>query len=307
MRDAFVDAIYDLADSNPLVMLITADLGYGIFNKFREDFPKQFLNVGVAEQNMTGIATGMAMEGHVVFTYSIANFATIRCLEQIRNDAAYHAVNVNVVSSGGGFTYGSLGMSHHATEDLAIMRALPGVITLVPSGDWETALSVQSLATEPGVGYLRLEKESAPDCLRQGEVFCIGKARVLKEGGDLTLIATGGVVKEALRASEILEKSSYNCRVISMHSIKPIDRQIILDAASETGHIITVEEHSIIGGLGGAVAEVIAESGHSGISFERMGLPDTYSSIVGQQSYLRQKYNLDAAAISQKARQMLTD
>ena len=159
MRDAFVKKLTELAREDSDIMFLTGDLGFGVFDDFEKEFPTQYLNVGVAEQNMTGIAAGLGLEGKKVFTYSIANFSTLRCLEQIRNDAAYHEVNLTVVSSGGGFTYGALGMSHHATEDLAIMRALPDVTVLAPSPTWEAYHATKAITETSGVGYLRIEKE----------------------------------------------------------------------------------------------------------------------------------------------------
>ena len=158
MRDAFVNQLTELARHDSDIMFLTGDLGFGVFDNFAKEFPDQYINVGVAEQNMTGIAAGLGLEGKKVFTYSIANFATLRCLEQIRNDAAYHEVNMTVVSSGGGFTYGALGMSHHATEDIAIMRALPDVNVVAPSTAWEAYHATKALTEKKGVGYLRIEK-----------------------------------------------------------------------------------------------------------------------------------------------------
>src|SRR3990170_3459063 len=160
MRDAFIDRLSAMACRDPRVMLITGDLGFGVFDSYRQRFPAQFINAGVAEQNMTGIATGLALEGHIVYTYSIANFVFMRCLEQIRNDAAYHDCNVNVVAIGGGFSYGALGISHHATEDLAIMRAVPGVTVVAPGDDWEASEATAAVATSPGASYLRLDRSA---------------------------------------------------------------------------------------------------------------------------------------------------
>src|SRR5688500_10116442 len=172
---------------------------------------------------MTGLATGLALEGHIVFTYSIANFPTLRCLEQIRNDACYHDANVNVVAIGGGFSYGVLGISHHATEDLSILRALPGITVVSPGDDWETTQAVSALARTPGTSYLRLDKSSAGNTARPAERFAIGRARQLREGADLTLIATGGILGVVLSAQERLSRVGVECRVISMHTIKPLD------------------------------------------------------------------------------------
>lgn len=199
MRDAFMNTLTALAERDESLFFITADLGYGVVEPFAERFPKQFLNVGVAEQNMTGVATGLALEGRTVFTYSIGNFPTLRCLEQIRNDACYHNANIKIIASGGGFSYGALGMSHHTTEDLGILRALPGVTIVAPGTAWEAGQATAALATQAGVGYLRLDKTAATDS--GGDIFSLGKARRLREGEDLTLLCTGGIIAEALAAA----------------------------------------------------------------------------------------------------------
>lgn len=306
MRDALMTALTELAKNNANLMLLTADLGYGLFDKFSQDFPRQYLNVGVAEQNMMGVATGLALEGYTIFAYSIANFSTFRCLEQIRNDACYHEVNINIIASGGGFTYGPLGMSHHATEDLSIMRTLPHVTVVAPCDQWETANAVSALASSKGVGYIRLEKTPADTKLPAEEKFQLGKARRLRGGGDVTLIATGCIVSEALLAAEILaQEKNVQCRVISMHTIKPIDVNEILAAAKETGVIVTIEEHTIVGGLGSAVAEVCMDAGVQLRGFSRIGLASIFSSIVGSQQFLRSYYKMDAKAIVEKVLNLL--
>lgn len=297
MRDAFVRRLTALVEADPRIMLITGDLGFGVLTDFAARFPRNYLNAGVAEQNMTGLATGLALEGRIVFTYSIANFPTLRCLEQIRNDAAYHDANVKIVAIGGGFSYGALGISHHATEDLSILRALPGLTVVSPGDDWETMESVQALVDTPGTCYLRLDKSSAGDTSTPGERFQLGRARQLRDGDDLTLIATGGILGVVLAAYETLERQGIRCRVLSMHTIKPLDQHAVLAAARDTGGIVTVEEHTVDGGLGGAVAEVCLEQGAIPAVFHRIGLRAGFSSVVGSQDYLRRIYEMDEAAI----------
>lgn len=306
MRDAFVRAIENLADANPRVMLITGDLGFGVLQPFAAKRPKQFLNAGVAEQNMTGLATGLALEGRVVFTYSIANFPTLRPLEFIRNDAAYHEANVNVVAVGGGFSYGALGISHHATEDIAIMRALPGLTVVAPCDEWEAGQAVPALAALPGTTYLRLDRVGARSTQKLGEKFVIGQARVLREGADVTLIVTGGMLEIVLEAATELAGTGISCRVVSMHTIKPLDHAAVAAAARETGGIITVEEHSVDGGLGGAVAESCLESGAPPRVFRRIGLRGGFSSIVGSQDYMRAHYGLDTRGVVAQVREAVS-
>ena len=304
MRDAFVNALMELAEKDDEVFFITADLGFGVFDEFSMNFPNQYLNIGVAEQNMVGVATGLGLEGRKVFTYSIANFSTLRCLEQIRNDAAYHEINLTVVASGGGFTYGSLGMSHHATEDLAIMRSLPAVKVVAPSTAWEAYHATKQLCKSNGVGYLRIEKGGISSPPNDKTVFKIGESIEMREGTDLTIISTGGIITECLKAHEGLLEKGISSRVVSMHSLKPIDLKSIKKAAEETGHILTVEEHNKFGGLGSAVSEVITEL-NLNTKFYSIALGDVYSSVVGSQEYLRKHYKLDSDSIYKKSLELI--
>jgi transketolase len=260
----------------------------------------------VAEQNMTGLATGLALEGHVVYTYSIANFVFMRCLEQIRNDAAYHDCNVNVVSVGGGFSYGALGISHHATEDLAIMRALPGVTVVSPSDDWEASEATAAAARTPGVCYLRLDKSPTGESHCRDEVFQLGTVRCVRDGDDVTLAATGAILMEAMAAAEELAFLGIDARVLSVHTLKPLDVETLAHAAQETAGIVTLEEHTIDGGLGGAIAESLLERGAIPGFFHRMGLRHGFSSIVGSQEYLRARYGIDRTAVVAKIQELLT-
>jgi transketolase len=298
MRDAFVKRLLELARLDSRLFLVTGDLGFGVLDTFEKELPGQYLNVGVAEQNMAAVATGLALEGLIPFTYSIGNFPTLRCLEQLRNDAFYHDANVKVVCIGGGFTYGQLGMSHHATEDLSIMRALPNVTVVVPANDLETVAAVDALVARPGPAYLRIER-AADARLDPGAAvpFELGKARVLRAGNDAAILATGGVVSEALMAAEQLAQRGLSVRVLSMHTLKPLDTAAIVAAARETRALVTVEEHTIIGGLGGAVAETCMDAGVLPRRFTRLGLKDQFSTIVGDQQYLRAAYGMDAATI----------
>ena len=275
MRHSFIKELKKLAQKDPDVFLITGDLGFGVFEEFIDRYPNQFLNAGVAEQNMTMVAAGMALQGKKVYTYSIGNFPTLRCLEQIRNDICYHDLNVTIVSIGGGFSYGQLGMSHHATEDISILRALPNLRVVVPGTLNEVIGATNELYNLKGPSYLRLDKSSAED---QGNVssYNIGKANLIREGSDVTL-----------------EKKSIKCRVLSMHTIKPFDFSSIERASKETGGIISIEENNIIGGLGSCIAEFCLESNNIPKFFKRIALEDVYSSIVGDQEYLRGYYGLN--------------
>ena len=304
MRDTFIKELTQLAAEDNDLMLLTGDLGFGVFEEFRDLYPKQFLNVGVAEQNMTMVASGLALKGKKVFTYSIGNFPTLRCLEQIRNDVCYHDLNVTIVSIGGGFSYGSLGMSHHATEDLSIMRALPNMICVSPSSLQETKNATTALYQNSGPSYLRLDKSFAK--YDNQNDFNIGKAIKIKEGKDLTIISTGGILQEVIEASNLLEKQSIRCRILSMHTIKPLDIDAIKKACIDTAGIGTVEENNILGGLGGAVSEACLEGGFKPSFFSRIGMKDEYSSVVGDQYYLRKYYGLDSASIVEHVKYLLS-
>jgi transketolase len=304
MRDAFIGRLEALAEANSRILLITGDLGFGVLTSFEKRFPRQFVNAGVAEQNMTGLATGLALDGRIVFTYSIGNFPTLRCLEQIRNDAAYHGANVKIVAIGGGFSYGALGMSHHATEDLAILRAL-GITVVAPGCDWEAAEAATALADRPGTCYIRLDRTSAGSTALVGEHFQIGRARMLRPGTDVTLISTGGILSQVLLAAETLSQAGVQARVLSMHTIQPLDDAAVRSAVMETGGIVTVEEHTVHGGLGGAVAEYCLEAGVIPKAFRRVGLRDGFSAIVGSQDYLRQQSGLDERAIVDAAKHVV--
>jgi transketolase len=298
MRDTFVRTLSSIAAARRDILLITGDLGFGVLDDFARRFPAQFLNIGVAEQNMTGVATGLALEGRTVFTYSIGNFPTLRCLEQIRNDVCYHGANVKIVCVGGGMSYGAVGMSHHATEDLAIMRTLPGMTLIAPGDHWETAEATKALLEHRGPAYLRLDKSSAAQTHIPGEHFGIGEARTIRSGADAMVIATGGILGEALAAADRLAEAGVRCGVMSMHSVKPLDTESVVKAGRTVRCLVTVEEHNVDGGLGGAVAEALLDAGVMPARYVRIGLRDSFSCIVGSQQFLRGHYGLDAQAIA---------
>jgi transketolase len=298
MRDAFLRVLTGLAPSHPELVLLSGDLGFGVLDEFRARFPRQFVNAGVAEQNMTGLAAGLALEGRTVFTYSIGNFPTLRCLEQIRNDVCYHAANVKIVAVGGGLSYGPVGMSHHATEDLAALRALPGLALYAPGDVWEAAEITRHLLVTSGPAYLRLDKSAARVTHQVDDTLIPGAIRTVRAGNDVTLAASGGILGEALAAADRLAAEGIRARVLSVHTVKPLERATLARAARETGGIVTVEEHNVDGGVGGAIAEALLEEGAAPRWFWRIGLRDTFSDAVGSQAYLREVYGLGATAIA---------
>ena len=296
MRDAFINALTDLAEMDKNIVLLTGDLGFGVFEEFEARFPGQYFNVGIAEQNMMGLAAGLSLEGKKVVVYSIGNFVSLRCLEQIRNDACYHDASITIVASGGGFSYGSLGMSHHTTEDIAILRALPNMVVVAPCTRKEAEEATKQLVTSKGVGYLRLDK-SAADEVPDVQPFILGKSKIFREGTDITLIATGGILEEAVLAAKELEGFGLDIKIVGIHTVKPIDKEEIIKSALETGGLVVIEEHNKDGGLGSAVAEVCMDHNVFPQKFLRIGLNNTFSSIVGSQHYLRAQYEIDHNSI----------
>jgi transketolase len=299
MRTSFIETLCELAAADERIWLLTGDLGYSVLEPFQRRFPERYVNVGVAEQNLTGVAAGAASCGRIVFTYSIANFPTLRCLEQIRNDVCYHELPVKVVAVGGGFSYGAQGYTHHGLEDLAVLRALPGMTVVAPADPHETRAATRAIAALPGPCYLRLGKAGEPLVHPTPPPFELGKAIRAREGGDATLISTGGMLKFTLAAAERLAVGhGVQARVLSMHTLKPLDVEAVNAAARETGAIVTVEEHSVVGGLGSAVAEALAEADSPCCPFRRFGSPDRLLHRIGGQDHLRGLFgDLDATVL----------
>jgi len=288
--------LFEMAGRDSRVCLVVGDLGYSVIDEFSKTYPDQFVNAGVAEQDMTGIAAGMALSGKIVFTYSIANFATLRCLEQIRNDVCYHRANVKVVAVGGGLAYGNLGISHHATEDLAIVRALPNMMVVAPGDPVEADLATRAVIEHDGPVYLRLGKAGEPVVHTERPQFRLGKAIRVRPGRDLTLISTGGMLATTLAAADALHRRGIEAGVLSMHTVSPLDEEAVRAAASQGRAVVTIEEHSIVGGLGGAVAEVLAEMPRHA-PLIRIGLAPRFATEVGDQQHLKQRQGLDLDGI----------
>ena len=298
MRNAFVKTLTRLAEKDENIYLLTGDLGFSVFEDFAERFPKRFINCGVAEQNMIGVAAGLALSGKKVYVYSIVPFVTMRCFEQIRNDVCYQNLDVKLVGVGGGFSYGDLGATHYAIEDIAVLRSLPNMTVLCPADPLETEeLILKSYQTKTPT-YIRLDRTGEKILYNAKPELEIGKPSVLKEGEDGVIIATGPQVGFCLKALEKLKSLGYGFKLLSLHTLKPIDRESLLEEIKEIKKIFTIEEHNIIGGLGSAVAEILAESDWQG-SFKRIGVPDEYPSKIGSPEYLRQKYQLTPEKITE--------
>ena len=307
MRDTFVKTLIEEAKKDKNIELVTGDLGFGVLKPYFEQLPNQFTNAGIAEQNMTGVAAGMALCGKTVFTYSIGNFPTLRCIEQIRNDCAYPHANVKIVCVGGGFVYGSLGMSHQATEDIAILRALPEVTVVCPGDLVEAAEATKAIAHTPGTVYLRLGRGGEKRVHDKIDNFKIGKAIRIREAKadcnkKVALFSTGAILDEVTEAAGILEKEGIGVEEYSFHTVKPIDKDVILDCANRYDYIVTVEEHNVIGGFASAVSEVITDSDEN-VRLIKIGLNDEYCSKVGNQKYLRAQYGMTAQDIVKKVKE----
>ncbi len=304
MRDAFMAVLTEQAQADPTVNLIIADIGFKVVDPFVAAMPDQFLNVGIAEQTMIGVAAGMAMLGKRPFAYSLGNFPTIRCLEQIRNDLCYHNLDVTVVSVGAGLAYGSLGYTHHTVEDIALMRALPNMHVYSPADAQEVRGLMELMASTAGPKYLRLGKNREPVLHRTVPDLRAGEPVMLRDGSDITLAVTGPIASTVLEAAALLAAQGISARVLSVPVVKPLNAQALADAASGTTCMVTVEEHNAIGGFGSAVLE-----GFNRLDIDMrvkiMGLPDLATSAIGSQEYLRDQAGLSAADICTQAQASL--
>lgn len=299
MRTAFVNTLIKLTQRDRSIFLVNGDLGFSVLEQYVAKFPRQYLNVGVAEQNMIGVAAGLALSGKTVFVYSIIPFITLRCLEQIRNDICMQNANVKLVGVGEGFSYGQLGPTHHSIEDIAVMRSLPNLIIVCPGDPWEVEKATEALATIKTPAYLRLGKKGEPILHKPKAKFSIGRGIVMADGDDLTLIATGNMLESATKVWEKLDKKGVNARLISMHTVKPLDEKLILESAKTTDAIFTIEEHSIIGGLGSAVAEFLMRK-QLEVKFYSFGVNDKFTKMAGSQEYLRKINNLSTDQMTEK-------
>lgn len=295
MRNAFIETLLSLAERDERIWLLCGDLGYSVLERFAQQHPNRFVNTGVAEQNMIGVAAGLALCGKIVFVYSIANFPVMRPLEQIRLDVCYHSLPVKIVSVGGGLAYGAAGYSHHAIEDLAVMRVLPNMTVLAPGDPVEARQATAASAAWPGPCYLRLGKAGEPVVHPTPPVFEIGKAILCREGGDITLISTGGMLQTTVAAADQLSREGCAARVLSMHTVQPLDEAAVEAAARETGALITIEEHGP-GGLGSAVGETLARWGRP-VKFAALRLSGNGTPISGSQEALRAAQGLSVQSI----------
>ncbi len=299
MRDAFVKKLNEKAADDPSIMLLVGDLGFGVVADFGDTYPKQFLNCGVAEQSMVGIAAGMAASGRRPFVYSIANFPTLRPLEQIRNDICYHGLSVTIVSVGAGLAYGSLGYTHHAVEDISILRSLPGMRVFSPADALECSAAVDEILATPGPAYLRLGKNREPLVNPTQPDLSRGEPILIRDGSDVTLIAAGPIITQALEVAELLAPTGVSVRVVSCPVIKPLNAEAIRSVAEGTVGIVTLEEHTILGGFGSAVLEGFAVRGWR-TPILPLGLEDAATHIMGSQEWIRERAGLATPYVQQR-------
>jgi len=302
-RDVYGKTLVELGKKNPNIVVLDADLSVSTKTSlFAKQFPERFFDVGVAEQDMISLAAGLATTGKVVFASTFAVFATGRAWEQVRASVAYPRLNVKIVATHGGITTGEDGVTHQATEDIAIMRVLPNITVVVPCDSIETAKAIEAVASAYGPAYVRLSRPKTPVLNSSDYQFKIGKGVVMAPGKDLTIVATGIMVAAALEAKETLQKEGINARVVNMHTIKPLDNELLVQCARETGGIITAEEHSVLGGLGGAVAEVLAENHPTPLL--RVGQRDIFAES-GKPAELLEKYGMTASDIVRAAKELV--
>ncbi|OPJ55243.1 transketolase family protein [Alkalithermobacter paradoxus] len=302
-RDAYGKALVKLGEENQNVVVLDADLSKSTKTvDFSKAFPERFFNMGIAEQNLMGAAAGLAAGGKIPFASTFAMFAAGRAFEIIRNSACYPKLNVKVCATHAGITVGEDGASHQSVEDVAIMRSIPNMTVIVPADGVETEKVIFEIAKYYGPVYVRLGRSAVPTLFDESYEFQIGKGVTLKEGQDVTIVACGIMVAEAMTASEMLKEEGISARVINMSTIKPIDKEILIKAAKETGAIVTAEEHNIIGGLGSAVAEVLMEEAL--VPLKRVGVNDTFGES-GTPADLVKKYGLTANDIVNAAKEVI--
>ncbi|MDO8488687.1 MAG: transketolase C-terminal domain-containing protein [Candidatus Omnitrophota bacterium] len=305
MRNAYLTTLHELAKADRNVIALISDNGAIVYDKFRADFPDQYLNCGISEANMIGVSAGLASCGKIPFAYTISNFLVYRAYEQIRNDVCLQKMNVKLVGIGVGFVYSNLGPTHHGTEDIAVMRCLPNMTIFSPADAIEARNVTMAAAALKGPVYIRLATGGSPVVYEKDYDFVVGQAVELKEGTDITLMSTGSGVFEVLKTVRELEKEGISAGLLNFHTIKPIDRAGIVRAASKTGRVLVVEEQNLNGGFGSAVAEVLIEEGVGKCRFGRMGLCDKFAQGYGTYDDLKAMNGLSKAHIVETAKNMV--
>jgi transketolase len=304
-QDVFSAVLQELAEHDRQIVAVTSDSrGSGKLVKFGQDLPAQIVEIGIAEQNLVGVAAGLASSGKKAFAVSPACFLTARALEQIKNDVAYSDNPVRLIGISAGVSYGALGSTHHSLHDFAVLRAINNITIVAPADNFETREAVKQAVQLNKPLYLRFGKKAMPLVTEDESIgFEFGKGRVVKKGSDIAIIATGETVYPAIQAAELLAKNNIEATVVSMHTIKPLDKELVLKLAETTGAIVTVEEHSIYGGLGEACASLLLQNGYTK-PFKIMGIPDEYT-VTGSQVEIMNHYGLSADGIAAAVTNML--
>jgi transketolase len=304
MRNAFAAEIKALAAEDERIVMLSGDIGNRLFDAYKESFGQRFFNCGVAEANMISIAAGMALSGMRPVAYTITPFITTRCYEQIRVDVCYHRVPVVIVGVGAGLSYASLGATHHACEDIAMMRILPHMTVVCPGDAVEVRQALRAAIAHNDPVYIRLGKKGEPVVHQQPPDFAIGKGIVMQTGSDVCLLSTGTILPVAMQAAAELAQQHISVQVVSFHTVKPLDETLLTDVFSKYRVVATIEEHSILGGLGGSIAEWLMDHPFPGTRLCRIGTPDGFLHQAGEQSYAREQTGLTAHHIADKVRQM---
>ena len=301
MRNAFADELTRLGDEDSRVVMLSGDIGNRLFDKFKARHPSRFFNCGVAEANMMGMAAGMAMNGLRPVVYSITPFVTTRCLEQIRTDVCYHEAPVTIVAVGAGLSYAGLGPTHHACEDISFLRSIPNMTVVCPGDAHEVRGALRAAMRQRSPTYIRMGKKGEP-LVHPGPIpdFEIGKAITISDGDDVCLLSTGTMLPEAVAAADSLKQKGISAQVVSFHTVKPLDSARLADAFSRFKLVVTIEEHSLIGGLGAAVAEWVVDTRARPAALVRFGTPDAFFKQSGEQAYAREMLGLTGHQIADK-------
>lgn len=304
MRNAFADELTRLAEKDLRVVLLSGDIGNKLFDKFKEVDSKRFINCGIAEGNMMSVAAGLALSGMKPVVYTITPFTTTRCYEQIRVDACYHHAPVIIVGTGSGLSYAELGPTHHSLEDIAILRALPGITIFAPSDANELRAVMRKSLELEGPAYIRIGKKGEPRIYEDVPNICVGRVETIRAGKDVTMMCAGTMLPEALNVATALANCQVSAEVVSAHTVKPLDAAYLETATKKFKLLVTIEEHGLIGGLSGAVAEWRSAT-NSSIPHLAIGTPDEFMHEVGSQEYARQKYGLTSDSILRQIKQRL--
>jgi transketolase len=301
MRNAFADELSKLGDEDHRIVMLSGDIGNRLFDAFKARHQNRFFNCGVAEANMTGLAAGLAMNGLRPVTYTITPFVTTRCLEQIRTDVCYHELPVTIVAVGAGLAYAGLGPSHHACEDIAFLRALPNMVVICPGDAWEVRAALRAVMKQDKPAYIRMGKKGEPK-VHKGpiEEFAIGKAIQIVDGSEICMLSTGNMLAEAIKAGKLLENAGKSVRVVSFHTVKPLDDACLAEALQRFELVVTIEEHSLIGGFGSAVVEWAVDNGLDTRKLLRIGTPDRFFRESGEQEHAREQLGLSAHQIADR-------